>query len=96
MGEALDYTTVFYHFERYLAAARHARPEVFAAETAPITIHRPRHTYATECPRAGVSLAAVRKLMGHQNVQTTLRYAETDLDSVKQELIAARRRQREQ
>jgi len=95
MGEPLDYTTAFYHFERYLAAGRRARPEIFAAESAPITIHRLRHTYATERLRAGVSLAAVRKLMGHQNLQTTLRYAETDLDSVKRELVAARRRQRE-
>lgn len=95
MGESLDDTTVFYHVERYLAAARRGRPEAFAAERAPITIHRLRHTYATERLRAGVSLAAVRKLMGHQNLQTTLRYAETDLDSVKRELVAARRRQRE-
>jgi len=54
-----------------------------------------RHTYATERLRAGVSLAAGRKLLGHQNVQTTLRYAEADLDSVKRELVAARRRQRD-
>jgi len=94
MGESLDYTTVLYHFERYLTAARRARPEAFV-ESAPITIHRLRHTYATERLRSGVSLAAVRKLMGHQNLQTTLRYAETDLDSVKRELVAARRRQRE-
>jgi integrase/recombinase XerD len=91
IAEPLDYTTVFYHFERYLAAARRARPEVFAAETEPITIHRLRHTYATERLRAGVSLAAVRKLLGHQNLQTTLRYAESDLESIKQELVAARR-----
>jgi len=95
MGEPLDDTTVFYHVERYLTAARHARPEAFAVESAPITIHRLRHTYATERLRSGVSLAAVRKLMGHQNVQTTLRYAETDLDSVKRELVAARQRQRD-
>ncbi len=43
----LDYTTVYYHFERYLAAAKQARPQVFAADPDPITIHRLRHTYAT-------------------------------------------------
>ncbi len=92
-SEPVDYTTVFYHFERYLAAARAAHPEVFAADGDSITIHRLRHTYATERLRAGVSLAAVRKLLGHQNLQTTLRYAEIDLESVKQELVDARRRQ---
>jgi len=34
----------------------------------------------------------VRKLMGHKNLQTTLRYAETDMESIKQELAEARRR----
>jgi site-specific recombinase XerD len=91
-SEALDYTTVFYHFERYLASARQAKPAVFDSDPDPITIHRLRHTYATERLRAGVSLAAVRKLLGHQNVQTTLRYAEIDLATVKHELVEARRR----
>jgi site-specific recombinase XerC len=39
-----------------------------------------------------VSLPSVRKLMGHKNLQTTLRYAETDLETIKQELAEARRR----
>jgi len=43
MGEPLDDTTVFYHFERYLTAAWRAQPEAFAAESAPITIHRLGH-----------------------------------------------------
>jgi site-specific recombinase XerD len=90
---SLDYTTVFYHFERYLAAARHARPAAFVDDPEPITIHRLRHTYATERLRAGVSLAAVRKLLGHQNLQTTLRYADLDIEAVKHELVEARRRE---
>jgi len=88
----LEYTTVFYHFERYLAAAQRAAPVAFANDPDPVTIHRLRHTFATERLRAGVSLAAVRKLLGHQNLQTTLRYAEIDLDAVKHELVEARRR----
>jgi site-specific recombinase XerD len=90
---ALDYSTVCYHFERYLAAARATHPTLFANEPDPITIHRLRHTYATERLRAGVSLGAVRKLLGHQNLQTTLRYADIDLESVKRELVEARRRE---
>jgi integrase len=83
----LDYTTVFYHFERYVARARQAKPKVFAQDSDPITIHR---------LRAGVSLAAVRKLLGHQNLQTALRSAEIDLTAIKQELVAARGRAKAQ
>lgn len=91
-AEALDYTTVLHHFERYLATARRKRPDLFEREKEPVTIHRLRHAYATERLREGVSLQAVRKLMGHKNLQTTLHYAETDMESVKQELAVARRR----
>ena len=87
----LEYTTVFYHFERYLAAAQRAAPVAFANDPDPVTIHRLRHTCATEQLHAGVSLAAVRKLRGHQNLQTTLRHAEIDLEAVKHELVEARR-----
>lgn len=58
----------------------------------PITIHRFRHTYATTKLRDGVSLPVVRKVLGHQHLQTTLRDAETDLRTMQQELVAARRR----
>jgi site-specific recombinase XerD len=87
----LDYTTVFHHFERYLATARARRPELFAEEE-PVTIHRLRHTYATLRLREGVSVEAVRKLMGHRNLQTTLGYAEADLQDVQRALLEARRR----
>ncbi len=33
-GEALDYSTIWYHFERYVEQARSARPEHFANEFA--------------------------------------------------------------
>lgn len=93
-GQALDYSTVWYHFERYVALARSAYPERFAHEQEPITIHRLRHTFATLKLRDGVSLPSVRKLMGHKNLQTTLRYTEIDLETVKRELVEARQRKR--
>jgi len=68
--------------------------EVFVGVDAPITIHRLRHTYATLKLRDGVSLPSLRKLMGHKNLQTTLRYADSDLETIKQELVEARRRRR--
>ncbi len=91
-GEALDYTTLYYHFERYLEIAQHKKPALFLSEQEAITIHRLRHTYATQKLRDGIPLPSVRKLMGHKNIQTTLRYAETDLETIKQELVEARKR----
>jgi site-specific recombinase XerD len=38
-----------------------------------------------------VSLPVVRKLLGHRRLQTTRRYAETDLQTMQQELVTARR-----
>ena len=40
------------------------------------TLHQLRHTHATEFVDDGVSLATIRKRLGHKNLQTTLRYAE--------------------
>ncbi|WP_374713252.1 tyrosine-type recombinase/integrase [Symbiobacterium terraclitae] len=91
---ALDYTTIYYHWERYVATARDRHPDLFRLETEPITIHRLRHTYATECLRRGVSLPSLRKLLGHRNIQTTLRYADADMETIKRELVEARRRER--
>lgn len=93
-GEAMDYTTVYYHFERAVEGARKKRPSLFEREGEPITLHRLRHTYATQKLRSGVSLPSVRRLLGHRNLQTTLRYADTDLETAKRELVEARRRQR--
>ena len=36
---------------------------------------------ATELIKGGVSLATLRKCMGHKNLQTTLRYAEQQSDA---------------
>jgi site-specific recombinase XerD len=91
-SQAMDYTTVWYHFEKYVKAAKEKRPDLFATETEPITIHRLRHTYATIKLRDGVSLPTIRKLMGHKNLQTTLRYADTDMETIKRELVEARQR----
>jgi integrase/recombinase XerD len=91
-GEAVDYTTILYHFERYLDVACEACPAAFEGEAEPVTIHRFRHTFGTQRLRDGVSLPSVRKLMGHKNIQTTLRYADSDLETIKRELTEARQR----
>ena len=47
--------------------------------------HRFRHTFASDMLRAGVSLPALMKLMGHSNIQTTLVYINvTPLDVYQQ------------
>jgi site-specific recombinase XerD len=47
--------------------------------------HRFRHTFASDMVRAGVSLPALMKLMGHANMQTTLVYIDvTPLDVYQQ------------
>ena len=39
-----------------------------------IRIHDLRHSYALRCLRKGVSLAAVKELLGHKAIQTTMKY----------------------
>lgn len=39
------------------------------------TLHPLRHSHATELVNGGVSLATIRKRLGHQHIQMTLRYA---------------------
>lgn len=56
------------------------------------SIHALRHSFATRLLNEGVSLAVVRKLLGHRNMQSTLRYAEVTDATVKRELMTYHRR----
>ena len=56
------------------------------------TLHQLRHTHATELVNDGVSLATIRKRLGHKNIQTTLRYAEQSDETADAELRAWRRK----
>lgn len=51
--------------------------------------HRFRHTFATDMVRAGVSLPALMRLMGHANIQTTLIYVEVSPLDVYQQYARA-------
>src|SRR5262245_60903638 len=53
-----------------------------------------RRTWERRLKALPASLPALRKLMGHKNLQTTLRYADTDLATLQQELMDAKRRRR--
>ena len=80
-GGPLRYQSAHEHWVRYCAAAG-----------VDATLHQLRHTHATELVNAGVSLATIRKRLGHRNLQTTLRYAEQSDAVADAELRAWRRR----
>jgi site-specific recombinase XerD len=56
------------------------------------TLHQLRHSHATELVNGGVSLPTIRKRLGHQHLQTTLRYAEQSDATADAEVRAWRRR----
>lgn len=58
------------------------------------TLHQLRHSHATALVQDGVSLATIRKRLGHKHIQTTLRYAEQSDAAADGELRARRRRMR--
>ena len=53
------------------------------AELEDVRIHDLRHSYASRALSLGESLPMIGKLLGHQKVQTTARYAHLARDSVK-------------
>lgn len=58
--------------------------------------HQLRHTYATSMIRAGVSLPALMKLLGHHNANMTLLYVEVTQQDLQREYHAARLHPRHQ
>jgi site-specific recombinase XerD len=61
-----------------------------AGITAHIVPHQMRHTYATSMLRAGVSLPALMKLLGHRTANMTLRYVEITQKDLQREFHLAR------
>ena len=52
-----------------------------------MTLHSLRHTFASQLVMSGVSLRDVQELMGHQNFETTLRYAHLSPGHVKKQVL---------
>jgi hypothetical protein len=78
---------------------RQLRTELIQVRTAlgierRITPHMFRHTYATEILRAGVSLPALMKLLGHASPKMTMHYAEFTPNDVQREFQATRAQSR--
>ena len=38
--------------------------------------HSLRHSFGTDCARRGVPLGTLKELMGHEKIETTLRYVQ--------------------
>jgi len=57
-----------------------------------VTPHRLRHTYATEMLRAGVSLPALKELLGHKDIRMTLLYVQVTQIDLQREYARARER----
>ena len=60
-----------------------------AGITPHIVPHQLRHTYATSMLRAGVSMPALMKLLGHRTANMTLRYVEITQQDLQRELQLA-------
>jgi integrase len=71
---------------------RDALREIAAAAgiTTHIVPHQFRHSFATEMLRAGMSLAAVMKLLGHKTPEMTMHYLDVTLLDVQREFQLAR------
>lgn len=83
-GGPLRYQSIQQRWARYCAAAGTT-----------VTLHQLRHAHATELVNDGVSLATIRKRLGHKNLQTTARYA-SQSDATADAELRARRRRRDQ
>lgn len=84
-GGAVSYQTVQVRWAHYCAQAGVA-----------CTLHQLRHSHATDLVNGGVSLATIRKRLGHKRIQTTLRYAEQSDTTADAEVRAWRRQQTRQ
>ena len=54
--------------------------------------HRFRHTFGSDMARAGISLPALMKLMGHADIHTTMLYVELSAKDVWEEFQRVVRR----
>ena len=65
---------------------RHHRAGASVAKANP---HRFRHTFGSDMTRAGVSLPALQRLMGHSNIETTMLYVQLSPADVYEEFVRA-------
>ena len=81
--------TLLRHFRDYLHQVCHS-----LGLSTRIVPHQFRHTYASEMLRAGMSLTAVMKLLGHTSPEMTMQYLDVTLNDLQQAFELARSKPR--
>ena len=81
--------TLLRHFRDYLHQVCHS-----LGLSTRIVPHQFRHTYATEMLRAGMSLTAVMKLLGHTSPEMTIQYLDVTLNDLQRAFELARSKPR--
>jgi integrase len=66
-----------FYYHRKISGVSHANP------------HRFRHTFGADMTRAGISVPALMRLMGHSHVQTTMRYVNLFAEDIRAEFNRA-------
>ncbi len=54
--------------------------------------HQLRHTYATMMLRSGISLPALKEILGHRDIEMTMRYVQVTQTDLQREYLLARRK----
>ena len=57
----------------------------------PVRLHQLRHTFATVMLRAGMSLTALKEILGHRDIRMTMRYVQVTQNDLQREYHLARR-----
>jgi integrase len=81
--------TLLHHFRDYLHQVCHS-----LGLSTHIVPHQFRHTYASEMLRAGMSLTAVMKLLGHTSPEMTMQYLDVTLTDLQRAFELARSKPR--
>ena len=79
-NEKIESWRIPYHFKKITEGLKDSRP---------IQPHRLRHTFATQLISNGMNLVTVMKLLGHNDVKTTLRYAAVTPQAASREYFEA-------
>jgi site-specific recombinase XerD len=75
----------YYDLHKFLKPA-----SLLAGCSAPVRPHQLRHTYASSMLRAGVSLPAVKELLGHKDIRMTMVYIQITQTDLQQQYHLAR------